>query len=300
MNTPLIAAIAALVWAGGIGVGVTMSSKVDGALRSQVQKELAQAVASAPAASPAKLQAIAKRVQAKQDDRSFRKSLVADAKAFGVRAPSVKKLRAAQRYKRLLRKPQRLKVGKRVRKGVVELKALSEAVRYKRQGAFVKSRHTVLSITNRGKTPIAYNLEATAANRGRCEVKGTRPHNAIALGPKETAKVTICAGTSPVQVTKLEILEISSLGYHYLSQVPPKAFGLEASRASAHVIPGRRSSCAKVPQGAIFKALREGTTRWDDVADFYSRHDCRRFQMPVGYRRARRKISRFPVSAAQR
>lgn len=276
-----------------------MSSKVDGALRSQVQRELARSVASAGPASNPEVDALREAAQLKSERNKFRQSLVADAKAFGVRAPSQKKFESAQRYKRLLRKAQRLGTGKRLRKGPIELRVSAENVRYKKQGAFVKSRHTVLTIRNVGKAPLAYNIAVEAANRGRCRVKGTRPHNTIALRPNQSAKITVCAGKTQVRVAKLETLDVSALGYHYLSQLPPRALGVDASRSSAHVVPGRRSLCANVSQGAHLKALRSGASRWDDIVDFYSRHDCRRFQMPAGYRRARKKIARFPVLSSK-
>lgn len=277
---------------GGLGMGATLSTKVDDALRSQVKEQLAQkeqraVVAPKPKVSLAKAPSPGERYWA---------LVAADAKRFGVRAPSKKRQRATQSHRRWLKKAKTLKVGKRLRKGPLELKVLTQSVRFRQQGTLVKSRHTVLRVRNRGGRPLAYRVLAKAARR-RCKVRGTREHNAVAILPKQSVDITICAGKSAVKVQGVETLELSRLGYHYISQVPPEALGVDAMRASAHRVPKNGRVCGSLQNGHLGKALREGGARWVDIADFYSRHSCAAFSMPEGYRKPRRRLKSLPLAS---
>lgn len=294
VNPSLLAVIGSLVWLGGVGLGVSLSSKVEDAWRSQVTEQLTRRAESAKTA-PNPLQF--ELPKEKDSEDLYWDEVRADAAALGIRAPSKGRFRAAQNHRRWFKKAKTLQVGKRLRKGSMELRVSVESVKYKRQGAFVTSRHTVLTLRNRGKRPVAYRIEVAAAKRGRCRVKGTRQHNAIALLPNEGAEITVCAGKTGVRIGALETLELSTLGYHYLSRVPPQALGVESTRAAAHRIPRHARGCGGLDNGVLAKALREGSVRWADLADFYSRHNCDTFRVPAKYRRARRRLKRLPVTS---
>lgn len=271
---------------------MTLSTKVDDALRSQVKEQLARKEQSAELAPKPKVQL----PKTPTPQERYWDMLRADAKRFGVRAPSEKRQMASQRYRRWFNKSKTLKVGRRLRKGSLELKVLNQSVRFRQQGTLVKSRHTVLRVRNRGSRPVAYRILAKA-DRRRCQVRGTREHNAVAILPKQSVDITICAGKSAVKLQSLETLELSRLGYHYLSQVPPEALGVEATRASAHRVPKKGRVCTSMQNDRWGKALREGHKRWVDVADFFSRHNCETFSMPEGYRKARRRLKTLPLAS---
>jgi hypothetical protein len=111
-------------------------------------------------------------------------------------------------------------------------------------------------------------------------------HNAMALMPDEAADVVVCAGTGSVRVERLEILEISRLGYHYVSQLPPGAVGHDPVTAAAHEPISRMPLCTSVDDKGLSAQVRQGLARWVDVVDFYSRHSCERFKYFDGYRYA--------------
>lgn len=264
------------------------------AIRTQVQQLEAQSKAAVAPVVPK----LPKAPEDLRRARDYWKEVRADAKAFGVVAPSKRRLEGKQRYRRLIRKRRTLRMGKRLRKGPLELRASLESVRFVRQGASVKSKHSVLTLRNRGQSPLAYRIELRAKRRGRCDVRGTRKHNALALRPGEKAEITICAGKSAIEISRLEILELSPLGYHYLSRVPPQAFGVEATRASAHGIPHSKGLCTQVAAPKLGRELRSGRLKWADIADFYSRHSCENYRFPAGYRRSRKGAANLPAPGA--
>lgn len=278
----------------GLGAGVQLSSMPGDAIRTQVEQ--LQAQASAVQAPPKnKVLKVPPEVRRARD---YWKEIRNDAKSFGVAAPSKRRLESKQRYRRLIRKRRTLRLGKRLRKGPLEMRATLESVRFVRQGASLKSKHSVLTLRNRGSNPVAYRIELRAKRRGRCDVRGTRRHNALALLPGEKAEITVCAGKSAIELSRLEILELSALGYHYLSRVPPQAFGVGPTRASAHGIPHSKGLCTQIAAPKLGRELRKGQVKWADLADFYSRHSCENYRFPTGYRRSRKGAANLPAPGA--
>lgn len=296
MNSSLLAVLGSLVWAGGLGLGLQMSTNVDEAVRSQVDEQLALRASPAVVAPPPRTNPLPE----PEPEKLYWEEVRQEAKRLGLRNPGPKRFKGAQSYRRWISKTRKLRLGRKLKKGPLLLSASLEKVRFMRQGAFVKSRHTVLTVRNRSSRPVAYRVDASAFDRGRCKVKGTRQHNAIALMPKQSAEITVCAGKSSIALRNLETLEISALGYHYLSRIPPSALGVDKNRAAAHVPPRGSRVCSQLEKGQLAKALRDRSLRWADIADFYSRHDCSKYEIPKNYRRARRRLKRLPVLASNK
>ena len=109
--------------------------------------------------------------------------------------------------------------------------------------------------------------------------------------------ISVCAGAGSIRVTDVRYLEITPLGYEYLSQLPPETVGYDASIARAHTPRRGRKICSSVPVQKIAHWLKNGELKWEDVADFYSRHSCERIQIDRRYRRATQNLERLPVLA---
>jgi hypothetical protein len=127
-------------------------------------------------------------------------------------------------------------------------------------------------------------------------VRGAREHNAVALRPGESAEIVVCAGRTDVRIERLEVLEVTDLGYHYLSQLSPLALGHDATTAAAHRPVVAVAACADLDVRTLAAYLQAGTATWADVVDFYSRHDCHRLPFFPGYRRAEQALPTLPVS----
>lgn len=233
--------------------------------------------------------------QAAQSRKHYWSLLKKDAKEFGVKAPRKSKWLAAQRYQKRHKKSKILQAKQRWSTGPLLFKVKVEKVAYMRGGARVKSRHTILAVQNKGKHPVAYRVVARAKQRGTCEVRGTRRHNALVLAPRERAELTICAGKVAVEVLEASSTTLHPLSYRYLNQIPPQVFGLDAARSAAHRPASRTRVCTHLPAGKMARALKKGEIRWRDIVDYYRRHNCARFEMPRGYRAARKSLAELPV-----
>jgi hypothetical protein len=136
----------------------------------------------------------------------------------------------------------------------------------------------------------------TSAQRGRCEVRGARTHNAMALMPDERAEVVVCAGGGGIQIDRLEVLEITELGYRYVSQIPPAAVGHDGTTTGSHRPDSPSTPCTQLDTGLLSTSIREGKARWVDVIDFFSRHNCHRHALPETYRLAERPLPALPAT----
>jgi len=238
--------------------------------------------------------AIEHRVDLELTPLYFEANIQKDLQRFGLehlKLETIKKPNSWTSWKR----SRTLAPGSDFRVGPLQIKAVIDKVSYQRAGATLTARHSLLYVQNTGKQHVAYFLRARSASRGECQFRGTRRHNVLALAPQERAEISICAGSGAIRVHELQILEVSALGYNYISQLPPQALGHDPASSSSHTLPRGLESCSQVPAEKIGKEIEDGTLRWVDVTDFYSRHSCERVQFPGDYKRATSAILELPV-----
>ena len=96
---------------------------------------------------------------------------------------------------------------------------------------------------------------------------------------------------------RVEVLEITELGYHYVSQIPPSAVGHDGTTTGSHRPSRPTQPCTQLDTGLLSTSIREGKVRWVDVVDFFSRHNCHRHAFPEGYRLAEQPLSAMPAAA---
>jgi hypothetical protein len=153
-------------------------------------------------------------------------------------------------------------------------------------GQGFRYEHIVLTITNRGDRPLAFRVATTVSKDPRCREKGHMLYNALALRPEQSESRTEClwAPNSYLTVDKIEVLELSDLGYHYISRLPPTQVLLDERTAGGHQPPKGDPTCPFVPWRELQAAQSEGGG-WSDVMDFYARHNCAEYSYWRGYRR---------------
>jgi len=228
------------------------------------------------------------------DDGSFVHALGEDAARFGVPPVGVGELKAVHPYADEVDRTVVLARGKTWRSEHLEITAAIDDVTYHQRGAKVTAAHSLAIVKNIGARPIGYFLRLASTERGHCEVRGARPHNAMALEPGEVAEIVVCAGEGGIRIEDVQVLEVTALGHRYLSQVPPRAVGGDAITDGAHRTDDAVRRC-RLDASDMTDALSRGSVVWADVADFYARHDCHRFSFPAGYRRAVEPLRRLPV-----
>ena len=218
-----------------------------------------------------------------------------DAAAFGIDPPAFESLLAPNTHAVALQDAHALQAGHSWSSSHLVVHAKHEKVTYQQHGATVSAVHLVAEIENVASVPIAYNVRVRSKDRGRCDVRGVRTHNAVALAPGETASIVVCAGRGALSLEHVEVLELGTLGFHLLSGVPPHALGIDPVSAQAHRPPQSVPDCAGTDVAWLAGEIREGRVRWVDVADFYSRHNCTRWPYVRGYRYASAPLARLPV-----
>lgn len=230
------------------------------------------------------------------DPARFAEDARADAKALGLADFEITSLGDAQPHVVAITEPTTISPGKpwsgAASGAGLRIAASFEKVKYQDHGATITARHSVLTVKNVADRPLAYFLRTTAG--GSCEVRGARMHDAMVLRPGESAEVVVCAGTTKPVVQRLETLGVSELGASYLDQLPPLAVGYDAITDRAHR-PSQRVPRCDVDTRGISGAIRDGRTRWVDVADFYSRHNCLRHAFFVGYEHTEGPVARLPA-----
>src|SRR5262245_39608629 len=143
----------------------------------------------------------------------FRGLVEQDAKSFGVPAPTPEHLAAVFPYfdERPL-KP-RLRVGSSMRTNHLRLSLVLRPEAGAVEGQAFRADHLVLEIENRTAHRLAYRVTTKVVDATRCDAKGVIPHNAVALGPRETVARTECLfqKAASVDVLEVEVMEIPAL-----------------------------------------------------------------------------------------
>ncbi|MBW2736947.1 MAG: hypothetical protein JRH20_31580, partial [Deltaproteobacteria bacterium] len=99
--------------------------------------------------------------------------------------------------------------------------------------------------------------------------------------------------------TKIEVLEVTRLGYHYISRLTPLRLQYSKRTAVGHDYQGLRP-CRLIPWRAIKSGLQGGDMRWYDVLDFYARHSCAEYTFFNTYRWSAKGPNALPVQRPQK
>lgn len=233
---------------------------------------------------------------AARDARAYQAGVMEDAARFEIDAFDIEILYEPNTHAIELRDAEVLQPGQSWSSKHLTVRAKREKVTYQQHGATIAASHVVAEIENVGDVAVAYNLRVRSKERGRCDVRGLRTHNAVALAVGEKASIVVCAGRGAISLEHVEILELSPLGYHFVSAVPAEALGIDPVTAQAHRPPASSPSCDALDVQSLSATLRDGRARWVDVADFYSRHNCTRWQYVPAYRHATARLPHLPVT----
>lgn len=228
--------------------------------------------------------------------RIYEAAVAEDAERFGLEGVDVLQLREPNAHAIELQDAEVLRSGHSWASPHLVVRAKQEKVTYQQHGATVAATHVIAEVENVGEVPVAYNLRVRSRDRGRCDVRGVRTHNGLALDVGEKVSIVVCAGRGSIRLEHVEILELTPLGYHYISGLPAEALGIDPVTAQAHEPTARVPACGAVDARKLSAKLSAGEARWVDVADFYSRHSCERWQFVTGYRHAEAPLERLPIA----
>jgi hypothetical protein len=284
--------------AGGLVAVLGFGLRTSGRAVARSEARISELRSHETTAKAAEHEALSRELSFKSDERYFETRLAEDLGKYGLATMVAADLRGPQGFYDELRAPLTLAPGKSWRSAHFSVTASVEKVKFQQQGAQIAASHSVATVQNVSSVPIAYFADIGAGDGRECRTRGSRMHNAMALLPGERAEVAVCAGTGAVRLEKMLALQITPIGYVWLSRVPPMAVGYDAITSQAHRPNVRAELCTRVPAARIAARIEAGDLAWQDVADFYSRHPCDVFGLPEDYRHAQADLPRLPMAPA--
>lgn len=213
-------------------------------------------------------------------------------------APSLERLRQPNTFFHVASEsdPATIGPGQSFRRAGLEIEVEIEAIEVQQRGVTTTSNHTLAVVRNIGDKPLAYFLRLRAAS-GDCAGRARTRWDTMALVPDEEAELSICAGKHAVEVIDLRVMEVTPLGALWVSKVPPQAVGHDDFVAHAHQPGEGIEMCAEIPAVEFAARIEAGEAQWEDIVDYYSRHDCEHYRWWPGYTRIAEPLDSLPVVA---
>jgi hypothetical protein len=190
--------------------------------------------------------------------------------------------------------PRYVAVGASLREAGFELRVRTEIMETERRGIRTKNEHTLVDVENVGTTPFAYFIDIRAKT-GECQVRALTRLDAMALLPGEKGEISICAGSHEVEIRDLRIMEVTEVGALWVSKVPAGAVGYDDVIARSHFAGNGIETCAEIPVAEFANRIKANEVAWEDLVDFYSRHDCEHYRWWPGYKRVVEPLTTLPV-----
>lgn len=146
-----------------------------------------------------------------------------------------------------------------------------------------------LVIENPGSSAVAYSVDTeVSSGNALCQNRTLLPHNGnvIAAGGRQVRGECVFKRGIELYVERVESADIPPIAAFYLSLVPPQALGAEDRVGGAHrpQLPAGVVACNVSISQSVRMQLEDGAVQWRDLADFYARHNCGRYQYVDGYR----------------
>jgi hypothetical protein len=213
---------------------------------------------------------------------AYRERLVRDARKSGVRPATLEEMERAFPYEVdapwVVLDPR--KGPRKVTAAGLELSLSVEKVK----GSYRKQM--VLEITNPGDRPLAYRVKTRPTKGTRpCRRKRALPHDGVAVAAGATERRSECLYRRGwgLEIQKVETIALPALSYVYVSQLVPEKIGVPRRVARGHR-PPTGTPCSLILPGDVARAITRGALEWRDAIDFYARHSCQNYTIPVSYR----------------
>ncbi|PRQ02617.1 hypothetical protein [Enhygromyxa salina] len=190
--------------------------------------------------------------------------------------------------------PRSIPLGTSITEAGLQISVKAEEVQVERRGMQTKNVHTFALFKNVSHEPLAYFVRMRS-RAGDCQIRAQTRYNAMVLQPGELAEISVCSGQHEVELTELRVMEVSQIGARWLSKIPPQAVGHDNLSSRSHFPGGGVEMCAEVPAVEFSRKIDAGEAKWEDIIDFYSRHDCEHYRWWPGYRRITSPLTSLPA-----
>jgi hypothetical protein len=230
-------------------------------------------------------------------EAAYRREVVETAVALGIEVPSNAEIGEPNAFAHLvhlgssvtLRPGKVREIGPLRFRLKVETRSLPHS-----QGITSKGQHTSLMLTNTGPKALAYRLLYRTGAGGNCKSPVVFDYDAMVIDAGETFEISICAGRQTLEIIDLRTLELGPLGAAWVRQIPPRFVGLPGPASVAHD-PGEAVRLCEHEGAEILRAIEEEVVDWEDVIDFYSRHDCHHHRFSDRHHLATRAVDSLPL-----
>ena len=232
-----------------------------------------------------------------EDSETFYQTRIDEAVArHELPAPSLDRLRQPNTFFHVTSKgdPATIEPGATFGRAGLEIEVEVEEIKVEQRGVSKTGQHTLALLRNVGDKPLAYFLRLRSAD-GDCQGRALTRWDTMALLPDEQAELSICSGEHAVEVVDLRVMEVTELGALWVSKVPPQAVGHDDFVARAHQPGTGIEMCAEIPAVEFAARIEAGEAQWEDIVDYYSRHDCEHFRWWPGYTRIVDPLDSLPV-----
>jgi hypothetical protein len=282
------------------GAGLALSLALGGWVASRLTLDTAVAIDTTIAKQipPAQAQRQALELELSHaTSEAYHQATLDDALArYGVAAPERERLLAPNTFFHVASPddPRFLAPGAGLRKGGLELKVVVEVIEVERRGISTKSEHTLIKLENVGASPLAYFLDLRSRS-GDCQTRALTRFNIMALRPGEIGELSVCAGAHEVEIEDLRIMEVTEIGAVWVSKIPARAVGHDEIGARSHYPGPGVEPCTEISATELARRLEAREVAWEDIIDFYSRHDCDHYRWFAGYTRIVEPLAKLPA-----
>lgn len=224
----------------------------------------------------------------------YRAQITDDAKKVGVWSDLESMKKGLAHFKEFVGK-QFLRVGAKLETEHLIIRLVSRKLWVGDESQGYRAAHLILRVINKTDKHLAYRIVTYV--KGKCSSKAILSHNALALEPEEKVEHTECLHRKKrdgVLITRVEVMEISPLGYHYISRLDPTHLLVHQDVAEGHRS-RKLPTCRIIPWRLIKDIIKHDDERWRDVIDFYARHNCDEYSFFASYRYSKSGSAKLPA-----
>ena len=240
--------------------------------------------------------ALAKEASYLDETEYYTSSVSDDLAAYEVADPGFERLRQPNKFHEVVSTgaPRTIAPGTSLLEHGLKITIRVEEIKVQRRGISTRSQHTVAVIENVGDEALAYFLQLRSMS-GECRMQAMQRYNTMALSPGQKGEISVCSGSHAVEVLALRLMEVTELGAIWISKVSPLAVGHDDLAARSHDPGTGLQMCAEIPAVDFARRIEAGEMRWEDLVDFYSRHNCEHFRWWPGYTRIVEPLAQLPA-----
>ena len=225
-----------------------------------------------PQLDTAEQEAVARELESTQ--RVFQQYLLDDSKLFRIVPPATIESMSKPLAYVSVSDPKTMAPGEELSIAGLKMRLVAEDI------PNTSRKQLVLEIKNIRPYAMAYRVNTKPLkSRGLCGQKADLPYNAIAIRSGQTVRRSECIYSEGIllELVSIETVELTELGYFYVTSLEPRRLGLDSRTRGGHQLGDRRGICKLIHSAKVEGKVESGIIKWRDLVDFYARHRCQTY-----------------------